>query len=226
VPISLGIVRCACICFNTYVCVQGLYIVVVNLWFLAVKGTLLLPCILKYIHTSNHTHTYVTGQSHSLHGPRYIHTQNQHAQKTSGGWHLSQIEVTFTPSLSPVVAISLPLLPRRINPTKPLILRSSASPTSPSAPTLRYAWRVIEGDVTLSSNNGVASTPTNMSLLVINAGALTGGAKYVIRLSVFEESLEGWADVALTVNQPPLAGSFAVTPMNGMSACMYLCIHA
>ena len=132
-------------------------------------------------------------------------------------WH--DIRYAFTSVTIAVVfgeppSISLdPLMQKKVNPSKRLVLTASATSVVPE--TLQpLRWYVLQGTLNLDDRS-VSTTGREGNNLVINPYRLIPGQTYVFRLQAEDANGKSYGQLTVPINAAPASGIFEVSPLNG-----------
>ncbi|KAK3283827.1 hypothetical protein CYMTET_8493 [Cymbomonas tetramitiformis] len=120
----------------------------------------------------------------------------------------------------PPMPVIQPLAGAKANPTAPLVLTSSVESDDPEYLSLQWSMRCEPDSVgcaVIPLDATTLMTPTNIEGLVVRAGVLSAGSKYIFTLSAEDRIGPSSAEIEVTLNIAPQNGVFFVTPATGVS---------
>jgi hypothetical protein len=150
-------------------------------------------------------------------GHPHVFSLNISKESNVSAWH--DIRYAFTSVTIAVVfgeppSISLdPLMQKKVNPSKRLVLTASATSVVPE--TLQpLRWYVLQGTLNLDDRS-VSTTGREGNNLVINPYRLIPGQTYVFRLQAEDANGKSYGQLTVPINAAPASGIFEVSPLNG-----------
>jgi hypothetical protein len=131
--------------------------------------------------------------------------------------------VTVLPGALPLVALTASAVLSGISkadPSQQLVLSANVTAFVPGPVAMRWAVvaQSVAGTLLDLSSAAVAATPVTSASMVIRAGALSVGARYVFQLTATDSvGAVGSANASVLVSSPARSGSVSVSPATGVA---------